>query len=186
MEKPSQQFGLLVAYLVPGFVGLAGLALLVPTVARWLQPPLQADLGIGPPVYAVLAAMTVGMIISCVRWLLVDHAHHLTGLVPPLVDADQLEARLHVFNYFVEYHYRYYQFYANTLIAVVWTYALNRWRGTSPLLGVGTDLGIFILCLVLFAGSRDALAKYYSRTERLVGRLSQEERSPHDKRLPQG
>ena len=55
------------------------------------------------------------------------------------------------FNYWVEQTYRYYQFYANTLIAVLWAYIVNRYFETSPLLGLGTDLGVLILCAVLFA-----------------------------------
>jgi hypothetical protein len=46
---------------------------------------------------------------------------------------------------------------------------------TSPLLGLGTDLGVLILCAVLFAGSRDCLAKYYTRTGRLVGQVAEKD-----------
>jgi hypothetical protein len=57
METINRQFGLIVAYLLPGFIGLGGIALLVPPVARWLEPSIQpGTAGLGPPVYAVLAA----------------------------------------------------------------------------------------------------------------------------------
>jgi hypothetical protein len=175
METINRQFGLIVAYLLPGFIGLAGIALLVPPVARWLEPSIQpGTAGLGPPVYAVLAATALGMVFSCFRWLIIDHVHSWTGLTAPIWDFDRLEERLAAFNYFVEYHYRYYQFYANTLIAVLWTYSLARWIGVSPLLGAGSDLGVIILCIVLFAGSRDALAKYYARTDRLIGQIKKE------------
>jgi len=77
--------------------------------------------------------------------------------------ASRLEDRLAAFNYLVESHYRYYQFVANTLVAVLWAYSINRWMKTSSLLGVGTDLLVVILCRALFAASRDALSKYYTR-----------------------
>jgi hypothetical protein len=171
MDKSTQHFGLVAAYLLPGFIALAGIALVIPSVAAWLQPSVTSGgSGIGPPVYAVLAATAVGMTISAFRWLLVDHAHALIfGLKAPAWDVDRLERRLAIFNQLVEFHYRYYQFYANTLIAVLWTYSLNRWFATSSLLGPATDVGVLVLCLVLFFGSRDALAKYYSRTARLIG-----------------
>lgn len=171
MTPSNQQFGLLVAYLLPGFIALGGVALLVPTVAQWLRPVAgEGTSGLGPPVYAVLAATAAGMIVSCFRWLLVDHALFLTGVPRPQWDADRLEARLDAVNYFVEYHYRYYQFYANTLVAVLWTYTINRAFGTSPLLGPASDLGVLIIGVVLVFGSRDALWKYHERTNRLIGR----------------
>lgn len=165
----------MVAYLLPGFIALAGIARLVPAVARWLQPTLeQGGTGLGPPVYAVLAATAVGMVLSCFRWILIDHAHHLAGVRAPQWDVDRLEARLAAFSTLVEYHYRYYQFYANTLIAVAVTYLIYRIVGGAEPLGIVSDLGVFVLCAALFAGSRDALKKYYTRTEQLMGRIPSE------------
>src|SRR5581483_11753850 len=145
MDTSSRQFGLLVAYLLPGFIALAGIARIVPAVARWLQPTVdQGSTGLGPPVYAVLAATALGMVLSCFRWILIDHLHEWTGIRRPLWDVDRLEARLDAFNALVEFHYRYYQFYANTLIAVASTYLLYRWIGT-PALGLPTDIGVLVL-----------------------------------------
>jgi uncharacterized membrane protein YciS (DUF1049 family) len=157
---PNWQFGLLVAYVLPGFIGLAGLAPLFPTVARWLQPVGQGDLGIGPPVYAVLAAITMGMIVSCFRWLLIDRIHALTGVPASSLNYLALEERMAAFNYWVEQNYRYHQFYANTLIAVLW---------------VGTDIGVILLCAGLFAGSRDALMKFRTRTSQLVKQVAEKD-----------
>lgn len=162
-------FGLVIAYLLPGFIGLAGIVPLLPAVATWLLPASPAQASLGPPIYVLLAAITFGMIISVFRWLLIDHIHYWTGLTPPVWDDSRLEDRLAAFNYLVESHYRYYQFVANTLVAVLWAYSINRWMKMSSRLGVGTDLLVVILCLALFAASRDALSKYYSRTSRLIG-----------------
>jgi hypothetical protein len=169
MESSSKQFGLMVAYLLPGFIVLTGIARFAPLVAAWLQPLNQAQASLGAPVYAVLAATTIGMIVSCFRWLIIDHIHHWTGVTPPVWDDSRLSERVGAFNYLVDNHYRYYQFYANILIAVAIAYLANRAALTSPLLGVGTDLGFLIVCAALFAGSRDALSKYYLRTNRLIG-----------------
>lgn len=154
----GRQFGLVIAYLLPGFIGLAGLAPWLPMVNLWLQPIEDGAWGIGPPVYALLAAMTVGMIISCVRWLIIDHLLERTG-VPKAVQAyEQLPHKLHAYDYLIEVHYRYYQFHSNALVAIVWAYLANRIAGTH--LSLGTDLGVAILCAILFAGARDTLAKH--------------------------
>ena len=170
-EKPFRYFGLLVAYVLPGFIFLAGIAPLVPAVAQWLRP-VQGDSGFGPPVYAVMAATAVGLIIGCFRWLIVDNLIVWTGVERPVWDDGRLDDVLGGFDYLVQSHYRYYEFSANALLAVLGTYGLNRLRGTLPFLGVGTDLGILIVSAVLFAASRDALAKYYLRTGRLIGQVA--------------
>jgi hypothetical protein len=171
-EKPFRYFGLLVAYVLPGFIFLAGIAPLVPAVEQWLRPVDQVGLGLGPPVYAVMAATAVGLIIACFRWLILDNLIVLTGVERPVWDDGRLDNVLGGFDYLVQSHYRYYEFSANALLAVLGTYVLNRLRGTLPFLGVGTDLGMLIVSAVLFAASRDALAKYYLRTGRLIGRVA--------------
>lgn len=108
------------------------------------------------------------MVVSCFRWLLVDHFHSLTGLGAPAFNARALEERPAAFTYLVESHYRYYQFYANTLVAVVWTYGVHRYLAIPTSLGFGTDVGAVVLCAALFAGSRDALSKYRARSRQLV------------------
>src|SRR5688572_26532062 len=102
----SRQFGLMIAYVLPGFIGLAGLAPIVPLFAEWLRPLGQADLGIGPPLYAVLAAMAIGSILSCFRWILLDRLHQRTGLRRPDWNDRQLDQVLGGFDYLVQSHFR--------------------------------------------------------------------------------
>ena len=58
-------------------------------------------------------------------------------------------------------------------MATLWAYLLNRFMNTLPLLGPGTDLGVFILCAVLLAGSRDALTKFRFKMGRLLGPVAE-------------
>src|ERR1700689_5313253 len=100
-EASGVPFGLIVAYLLPGFIALAAIVPLAPTVAGWLQPVPQAEASLGPPIYTLLAAITMGMIVSVFRWLLIDHIHQWTGLTAPMWDDSRLEDRLAAFNYLV-------------------------------------------------------------------------------------
>ncbi|HVV70327.1 MAG TPA: hypothetical protein VHI52_02330 [Verrucomicrobiae bacterium] len=97
------------------------------------------------------------------------------GIKRPEWRDQHLDGSLEAFDYLVENHYRYYQFYSNTLVAILWAYPVHRAMNSSPLLGFGTDLGAIVLCAVLFAGSRDTLAKYYSRTSRLMGQVAEKD-----------
>jgi hypothetical protein len=175
-QGPPWQFGLILAYLVPGFVGLAGLAPLVPAVARWLtlSPPNSLDLG--PTFYSVLAATAIGMILSCFRWLLIDRIHLSTGLKRPNWNDESLHGKLASFDYLVQNHFRYYEFCGNTLLAVTWAYGVNRILGTSRIFGIGTDLAVLMILIVLFVASRDALANYYTRTALLLGEVAEKEK----------
>jgi hypothetical protein len=166
-EIPGRHFGLIIAYLLPGFVALAGIAPLSPVVAGWLTAAQSA--GLDAPLYTLMAATAAGMVASCFRWLIVDQIHALTGLGTAAFNARALEERPAAFALLVESHYRYYQFYANTLVAAAFAYSIHRWLGTSPTLGVATDLALLILSVALFAGSRDALSKYRHRSMQLVG-----------------
>ena len=174
-SSAQQQFGLIVAYLLPGFIGLAGVVPLVPAVGQWLQPVAQGDLGFGPPIYALLSAITVGMIVSCFRWLLVDHILELTGMPKAVQGYEKLPEKLDAYDYLIDVHYRYYQFYANMVVAIIWAYLLNRYMKTLPLLGFGTDLGALILCTGLLAGARDSLAKYRKKLGRVFGSVAEKD-----------
>ncbi len=98
-ETSSRQFGLIVAYVLPGFIGLAGVAPLFPAVGQWLQPIDRGDMGFGPPIYALMAATVVGLIVSCFRWLLLDQLHQWTGVRRPAWDDSRLETTLDGFDY---------------------------------------------------------------------------------------
>jgi hypothetical protein len=110
----SRQFGLIVAFLIPGFIGLAGLTPLIPIVADWLRPVNLGNFGIGPTVYALMAATGVGMVLSCIRWLAIDHLLAWSGIPASDWDFRKLHDHLETLNYLSDNHYRYYQFYANT------------------------------------------------------------------------
>jgi hypothetical protein len=69
--------------------------------------------------YVTLASVRAGMTVSTVRWATVDPLHALTGIRRPLRNDARLQDRLAAFEAPVENHYRYYQFYANMLVALL-------------------------------------------------------------------
>jgi hypothetical protein len=110
------------------------------------------------------------------RWLIVDTVHEKTSLCRPKLDDAQLIHAREAYELLIEVHYRYYQFYANTLVTLPLAYlslrsggVLSRFHFFQP------ELAFLVLGWVLFMGSRDALRKYYTRASLLLGPVAQQE-----------
>ena len=162
----NDNFGPLIAYLVPGATVLVGVSPFSPTLQEWLATTPAASPTIGGFLYITVASLAVGMTLSAVRWLLVDTLHGLTGLPSPLLDFAELERNVEAYILLIEIHYRHYQFYANMLIAAAVAYGCYRMRLGGHAVG-WVDLGVLVLEGIFFVTSRDTLRKYYSRSLQL-------------------
>ena len=156
----SESFGLLIAYVLPGFVLLWGLSHVSPTVALWLGTSASAGPTVGGFLYVTLGSVAAGITVSTLRWLVIDTIHHCTGIKKPEWDFTRLQSRTAAFETLIEIHYRYYQAYSNGLIAVAIACA-TRWLTTAFHFGeLIVVIGIEVL---FFIGSRDTIDKYYQR-----------------------
>lgn len=162
-------FGLLIAYLLPGFVTLWALRPFVPEIGTWLGATPATAPTIDGFLYATLASTAVGLVVSAVRWGVIDSVYHRTGIPAPDWNFRSLPGNLAAFESHVQDHYRYYQFYANMLVALLLAYGTtlateSRWPGQSG----WRDVAIVTVLALLVLGSRDTLRKYYRRTEVLL------------------
>lgn len=162
----SRGFGILIAYVIPGFLALWGVSLYSPSVRLWLSGVEATGPTAGGIPYALLASVAAGMTASVVRWAVLDTVHAWTGLKRPLWDDTTLVQRLDIYRFFIEIHYRYYQFYGNSIVAGAFSY--TAWRFTTGVPWM-FDLSAILLTCVFFAGSRDTLRLYYRRTALLLG-----------------
>lgn len=163
----ERQFTLAIAYLLPGFVGIAGVGFHSEQIRSWLAISPDSLPTVGAFLYLSLASLAAGLTLSAVRWAIVDFAHHKTGITPPKLDFGKLEANLLAFTLAVEHNYRYYQFYANMLVAVAMLFIC---MGTSeptrlPLVAI---LAVVVLEVVLWFASRDCLKRYYHRIGQIL------------------
>lgn len=90
----NQNFGLVIAYLLPGFVALWGVSYFSPTVASWITASQHDTPTVAGFMYVTLASLASGVTVSAVRWAIIDHLHHATGVVPPAWQFGRLEGRL--------------------------------------------------------------------------------------------
>lgn len=161
-------FGLLIAYLLPGCVLLAGISAASPPVQDWLVTSLNSP-AFGGFLYTGLAAIGAGLVVSTVRWLLVDAIHHLTGIQQPAWDFARLTENTDAYDLIIELHYRYYQFYANTLVAGVVAYILWRANVSWSNVPIGwPDVAVAALLAIFAAASRNTLRQYYAKAGALL------------------
>jgi hypothetical protein len=124
--------------------------------------------------YVTLASLALGLIISAVRWAVIDqilrcyyflrHQKHL-----PKIDFSKLSDpnKFAVFQGANENHYRYYQYYSNTLVGIVVGFSIYQFRSTkwAPAL-IWVIFGVLIV--VLFLASKDCLFKYHERASEIA------------------
>lgn len=163
----GSQFGILIAYLIPGFTILLTASRHSSTISIWLGTFSPDPATVGGFLYVTLAAVAAGMIASTIRWLILDSMHHCTGICRPDFNFSDLHDKIDAFEYLVEVHYRFYQFYGNGLIAVLGCYADLRLSPGSPPWGL-LDAATVVVSTVLLAGSRDTLERYYDRVGQLL------------------
>lgn len=165
-ESPERIFGLLIAYLVPGFACLAGASRFSPTIATWMSVAPANAPTVGGFLYVAVGSLAAGLVVNAVRWALVDTLLHITGLAPPNLDFSRLQANLDAFQLAVEHNYRYYQFYASMALAAAFYALADQWtQGRWP---AWLLFGFMMLEIVLLVTSRDCLKRYYDRTRQML------------------
>jgi hypothetical protein len=133
---------------------------------------------VGGFLYVTLASVAAGMVVSALRWLLLDPLHHVTGIREPQWDFTALPDRLSAFLTMVENHYRYYQFYGNMLVALIIFAVVHQTEWPSPFETQGAStLAMFALVGLFYLSSRDTLQKYYARVAMLLENVPKHERS---------
>jgi hypothetical protein len=122
---------------------------------------------VGAFLYVAIGSLGAGMVVAAFRWAFVDTLMHVSGLRRPQLDFAQLQANLEAFQLAVEHNYRYYQFYAGTVLAALFYAAAEQWNGTRwPLCKVAAGAAF---AAVLLLAARDSLKRYYERTQQILG-----------------
>ena len=168
-ESQINDFGLLISYVLPGFTALWGASYLFPEIRSLVVSAPSDGATLGGFLYMTVAAVAAGLTISTVRWLLIDTLHHWTGVQRPSWDFSRLQDNVAAYTVLNELHYKYYQFYANTFIALLFVYVARRFHSGLINAPFGLlDAGFLALLIILFAGSRDTLRKYYVRMDQVL------------------
>jgi hypothetical protein len=167
-EISKQNFGLVIAYLLPGLVALWGASYFSDTVRIWLAAGEQSAPTITGFLYVTLAALTTGLTLGAVRTVSIDALHHCTGVPKPEWDFSEFQAKFWAFNQVVESHYYLYQFYAHMSLALP-TYLVARSVAKGEYSDGRTLAAYVLLEMVLLVVARGTLKTYYTRVSDLLG-----------------
>jgi hypothetical protein len=119
-------FGMILAFIAPGFLGFVAASYHLPSARAWIEAAQNSEQSVGIFLFAALASVTSGVIISGLRDLAADplFCSGCLGLVGkielPKAGFRKLSepSVLTAFEATIENYYRYYQFYANTAVAI--------------------------------------------------------------------
>jgi hypothetical protein len=175
-EVNSENFGLVVAYLLPGFVALWGVSYFSATVRSWIAAAPGEAPTVGGFLYVTIGSLAAGLVVNTIRWAVVDSVHHRTGIVRPNWDFAALHKSVTAFELLIDHHYRHYQFHANSFVGVAFAFGAF-WLASA---GEGSRLILHVVVFVaietvLWLGSRDTLRKSYARGSAMLGDITQDE-----------
>jgi len=164
----NDNFGPLVAYLVPGATVLLGVRPYFPVLQHWFAATPPDAPTLGGFLYLTVASLAAGMTVSAIRWAIIDSIHAKTGVLPPVIDFSRLEGRVDGLALLIDIHYRHYQFYANMQVATLVAYTSNRAYHGFSASSLWYDVGVLAIETIFFLASRDTLRKYFRRSEQLL------------------
>ena len=161
----NANFGLLIAYVIPGYLFLLGASLKNEWISQLLGQTQDSAPTIGGVILLTVVAVSIGLVSSTIRWLVIDSFHHRFGLSNDGWKFAQLKSSVDGFQFLVESHYRYYQFYGNSVISLPFA-MMMRWHSTG--FSWTEFLGALLLWLLFFSATRDSIHKYYQRSAELL------------------
>jgi hypothetical protein len=169
----STFFGLTIAFLAPGMVGLFSLKYWSETADGVFHTILSAKANAGLFLFVVLAAVVLGLVVSAVRWLIFEVTLERFGLFAGerLKEEDKKGRwdadRLNAYRAAVDETYRYHQLYGGLVVTfpalfVGWLQTHGHWSTGELIL---LWIGFAALEVLMFAGALSARKRYHQATK---------------------
>lgn len=133
MKPVSIDFGIVIAFIAPGFVALLAVSYYIPAAGQLVAAAANEHQDVGVFLIVLLSSLSIGLVISGVRLIVIDSLilhvrpkclrvqnYHVNYKA---VDRDTLSKILTLRDNF----YRFYQFYANSVVALLFWLAAQQW-----------------------------------------------------------
>lgn len=170
MDNLDKNFGLIISLLLPGFLLFAGLSFSYPNLVDLLNSSSDKSPTIGGFFYSTVISLALGLLTSAVRWLFIDWLLWLVKIRRPNLNFAGLkdESTFKAFMAIVDNHYRYYQYYSNTLISLSTSLIIYRFEsGSFPSALISTTTVLVSIALLIASG--DSLNKYHNSAKDILG-----------------
>jgi hypothetical protein len=158
-------FGLIIAYILPGTVTVYGLRYLSPRIDALWSTLERGQIVVGPLILIGVSALAVGLIVSSFRVVVLEPILYCTGVKQTIIKYDKIAdaERRELFSQMVENVYRYEQFYGNVLLSLLLFSILRYFVGYEPIAQTRSDIAAFVAILgslvVLSVATRKQLAE---------------------------
>ena len=167
MEKLSLDFSLLIAYILPGSLGVVTLSFYSERVQRLLSGEQGSPTATALIPLSILA-LGLGILVNAITWAAVRPLIEVTGAKRVAIQRRPSGERLEAYRFIIEHRFRYYQCYANVLTAlVIFGASYLHQRGSA---GLWVASVILLIVIVLFLAARDSLKQTYQRIDEWVNR----------------
>jgi hypothetical protein len=172
-KPPSLDFGVLIAFVAPGFVAFAAASYQLDVPKAWMAAASDKEQNVGVFFFVLLASLSFGLVVSGIRALVIDrllrwrrlgqHALLPLNLDWSKVDDKKLTLLVTVRDNF----YRYYQFYANSLVSLI-LWLIARTFSDAPRLRWPFWVIAVLSAIALFLAARDSMQRYAMAVEQLM------------------
>lgn len=171
-DNLSRSFGLSIAFLIPGVVGLYAVSFFAPAVQVWFGIATTGSTSLGGFLFVVLASIGMGVFISGLRWLVLERWLHFVPARPKNLDDtvrrdEKCEA---AYQDLLFRHYQFYQFYASMPFALGFAYLA--WFVAECQVGARATWLLLLMVIadaVLLTSAKHAITAYATKVTGLLG-----------------
>lgn len=171
-ELNATSFGWIIAYVLPGLLGLYSMSFCMDLVRDQLKAFSTADSTIGLFFLALLTSLLIGLELTAVRWVVFEcWLCKGTRLQPEEFAKLQIPDKIAAFRTIADEHYKYHQFWGSMAIVIPFFLlglAKSQEMAFCSLNGVlGLILGLLIETITIMA-AMDSYKKYVDRSRSVL------------------
>jgi len=166
-------WGFIIAYLLPGIGGLYGLHFWSDTLKKILEVFINGQPTVGLSFMVLLAALTVGLIISAFRSVIFEEWICKTDKFSPgdFINLGNEEIKLTSFSAVVDQHYRYHQFWGGMSIVIPMIFLgwiIEFWKNNYVSKTIFGIIGFLILEPLLVDSAIVSFKNYIHRAKQIM------------------
>lgn len=171
-DVTSTSFGLLIAFLLPGLAGLYTISFWAPAVRRVFETFLTTQSNVGLSLLVLLAALTVGLIVTVLRWWIFEcGVSRKYRLAPAEFAKLNNDSKLASFRAAVDENYRYHQFWGGMFVVFPFLFigALKEfWSAMTEIRVALFFVALVAVEIITGAAAHAAFRNYVTRANQIL------------------